>query len=146
MLVFVCLILAIGYVADYVNRKNVLLLACLSMCTLAYPLFVMLSSQSLWQIYIAMAIFTFIFSLYIPTAFVTMVELFSTQMRYSGLSFGFNFGLAIFGGTCPLIATWLIEITGNNQSPAYYMMIAAASAFLICIHLTRKARVLVFPV
>lgn len=128
---FACLILTVGYFADYIKRKSILRLSCAAMTLLAYPLFIMLSSGSLWQIYIAMGVFTVIFSLYLPTAFVSMVESFDTEIRYTGLSFGFNVGLALFGGTCPLIATWLIEVTGNDASPAFYMILAAISASLI---------------
>lgn len=138
ILCFACLILGVGYFADYIKRKSILRLSCVAMIILAYPLFKMLSSGSLWQIYIAMGIFTFIFSLYLPTAFVSMVESFNTEIRYTGLSFGFNVGLAIFGGTCPLIATWLIEITQNNSSPAFYMMIAAVFALILSKYILEK--------
>ena len=138
ILCFACLILVVGYFADYVKRKSILMLSCVAMTVLAYPLFTMLASGSLWQVYIAMGIFTFIFSLYLPTAFVSMVESFSPEIRYTGLSFGFNVGLAIFGGTCPLIATWLIEMTGNNSSPAFYIMLAAVCALLTSTYILEK--------
>lgn len=127
---FACLILVVGYCADFIKPKLILAICCIAMIILAYPLFIMLSSGSLWQVYSAMGVFTFLFSLYIPTSFVSMVESFNTDIRYTGLSFGFNVGLAIFGGTCPLIATWLIEITGNQSSPAFYIMLAAVCALI----------------
>ena len=130
MFSFACLLLAMGYFADYFNRKKILISSCVLMFLFAYPAFLMLSADKLWQVYIAMGIFTLIFSMYLPAAFVLMVESFSTEIRYTGFSFGFNIGLAIFGGTCPLIVTWLIEITHNEVSPAFYMMFAACLAFL----------------
>lgn len=133
-----CLILGVGYLGDYIKRKSILMLSCVAMMVLAYPLFIMLASNSLRQVYVAMGIFTFIFSLYLPTAFVSMVESFNTEIRYTGLSFGFNIGLAIFGGTCPLIATWLIEVTQNDLSPAFYMMLAAACAGLTSTYLHER--------
>jgi len=129
---FACLILVFGYYADYISRKLLICISCIAMLILAYPLFNMLSSGSLQQVNLAMGIFTLIFSLYVSSTFVIMVESFAVQMRYTGLSFGFNIGLAIFGGTCPLIATWLIEITQNNAAPAFYMMVAAIVALLTC--------------
>ncbi len=138
MLCFAGLIVGVGYFADYIKRKSILILSCVAMITLAYPLFIMLSSGSLWQVYIAMGIFTVIFSLYLPTAFVSMVESFSAEIRYTGLSLGFNIGLAVFGGTCPLIVTWLIEITENSSSPAFYMMLAGAVALLTSTYILEK--------
>jgi len=130
MFSFACLLLAMGYFADYFNRKKILISSCVLMFLFAYPAFLMLSADKIWLVYIAMGIFTLIFSMYLPAAFVLMVESFSTEIRYTGFSFGFNIGLAIFGGTCPLIVTWLIEITHNEVSPAFYMMFAACLAFL----------------
>jgi MHS family proline/betaine transporter-like MFS transporter len=140
MFLFACLILCVGYSADYLSRKFLLIIASGLMFLSAYPLFIMLSSGSLWKMYIAMGIFTVIFSLFIPTAFVCMVEAFPTQIRYTGLSFGFNIGLAIFGGTCPLIATWLIEVTKNNIAPSFYIMLFAAFSLLTSICIQDKRR------
>lgn len=138
ILLFACLILFVGFIADYLDHKSMLIISNIAMILLAYPLFTALSSGALFKIIISLGIFTLIFSLYLPVAFVTMIELFHTDIRYTGLSFGFNLGLAIFGGTCPLIATWLIEITHNKSAPALYMMIAAAFALIISTRISNK--------
>lgn len=138
ILCLACLILAVGYSADYINRKLLLRLSCIAMIILSYPLFNMLDSSSLLQVYITMAIYTLIFSLFLPTAFVSMVEAFNTKIRYTGLSLGFNLGLALFGGTCPLIATWLIHMTGNNSSPAFYMILAGILALVASNYIVDK--------
>jgi len=122
---FICLILGAGYCADHASRKYLLILSCSAMFLAAYPLFLLLSSGSLTNIYLAMTAFSLIFCLFVPKSFVCMVEAFDTEIRYTGLSLAFNVGLALFGGTCPLIATWLIEVTGNARFPAFYMMIFA---------------------
>lgn len=134
-----CLMVAAGYLADYLPRKNMLMASCAAMLVLSYPLFLLLSAGALWQVYLAMGIFTLIFCVFLPTSFVTMVEAFHTSVRYTGLSLGFNIGLAVFGGTCPLVATWLIEISGDVLSPAYYMMFAAVVG-LIAASYTRCTR------
>ncbi|CAN5418023.1 MFS transporter [soil metagenome] len=125
ILILAILIIAVGYFADYLKRKLLLTIACVGMMIVAYPLFSMLSSGITWKIYSAMALFTLIFSLYLPVAFVSMIEAFPVNIRFTSLSFSFNIGLALFGGTTPLIATWLIEITGNKLAPAYYLIAAA---------------------
>lgn len=130
ILLFACLLLGVGYLADFIPRKYLLIASSVAMIVLAYPLFTLLAVGSLWQIYIAMAIFTAIFSLYLPAAFVSMIEAFDTKIRCTGLSLGFNLGLSIFGGTCPLLVTWLIAITKNNAAPAFYMILAALCTLL----------------
>ncbi len=56
-----------------------------------------------------------------------MVEMFPTRIRFSSIAMGYNLSIALFGGTAPLVCTWLIKKTGNIASPAYYLM---ALAFL----------------
>ena len=34
----------------------------------------------------------------------------------------------MFGGTAPLVATWLIEATANRMAPAYYLIAIALLA------------------
>ena len=41
----------------------------------------------------------------IPAA---LTDLLPTELRYSGIALGSNVGFAIFGGTAPLVDTWLI--------------------------------------
>lgn len=116
------------------------MLTCLALLIFTYPLFLMLSSHLLWQVYAAMGIFTVIFSVFIPTAFIAMVEIFNARIRYTGLSFGFNLGLAIFGGTAPLIATWLIQITGSGMMPAFYIMLFAGLALFTNLFINEQVR------
>ena len=46
----------------------------------------------------------------IPAA---LSELLPTEVRYTGIALGTNVAFAIFGGTAPLVATWLIKATGD---------------------------------
>jgi MHS family proline/betaine transporter-like MFS transporter len=47
-------------------------------------------------------------------------------MRYGALSIAYNVSVSLFGGTTPLFASALVEQTGNNMVPAYYLMVAGA--------------------
>lgn len=140
LFIFAFLILAGGYLADRINRNILLVISSMAMLILAHPLFNMLSSGDIHKIQIAMFIFTIIFGLFLPVAFISMLEMFDTQCRYTGFSLGFNTGLAIFGGTCPLVSTWLIEVTGNVTAPAFYLMIAAASSLVISFMIVDKRK------
>lgn len=33
--------------------------------------------------------------------------------------------MALFGGTAPYVATWLVDRTGNDLAPAFYVILAA---------------------
>ncbi len=44
------------------------------------------------------------------------------------LAITYNMAYTIFGGTAPLMATWLISTTGSNLSPAFYLIAVALLA------------------
>jgi len=57
----------------------------------------------------------------------TMVELVPRRVRVTTFSVAYNVCLAAFGGTAPLVATYLIGRTADDFAPVYYLM---ALAFL----------------
>ena len=44
-------------------------------------------------------------------------------MRYSGASFAYAFGAILGGGFAPLVATYLITVTGTSLSVSVYMVV-----------------------
>ena len=54
--------------------------------------------------------------------------LFPTPSRFGGMGLTYNIAASLFGGTTPLIANALVDATGNNFMPAFYIMFFAALA------------------
>jgi len=52
----------------------------------------------------------------------TLVEITKAPYRCTVISVAYNLTLAIFGGTAPMVATWLIANTGDVLTPGYYVM------------------------
>ena len=71
---------------------------------------------------------------------VALVNVFPTRVRYSGIAIGYNLSLAIFGGTAPLVATWLIKETGDLTSPAWYVAAIAVISLIANLTLSRGPR------
>jgi MHS family proline/betaine transporter-like MFS transporter len=46
------------------------------------------------------------------------------------LSVAYNLGLAMLGGTTPLVAAWLVARTGHPLAPAVYLTVAAGLTFV----------------
>jgi MHS family proline/betaine transporter-like MFS transporter len=59
----------------------------------------------------------------IPAA---MCELFPHGVRVSAVSVGYGLAYALFGGTAPTVALWLIGRTGNEVAFAWYLMAVTA--------------------
>jgi MHS family proline/betaine transporter-like MFS transporter len=60
-----------------------------------------------------------------------MVGQFPVSVRVTGYSIGYNIPLALFGGTAPLFATYLIDKTHLQLAPAFYMIAAGLLAFVV---------------
>ncbi|MBT7647383.1 MAG: hypothetical protein HN768_10060 [Rhodospirillaceae bacterium] len=53
------------------------------------------------------------------------VEALSRSVRMSAFSMSYNITLALFGGTAPIVATYLVARTSDDFIPAYYVMVLA---------------------
>jgi MHS family proline/betaine transporter-like MFS transporter len=67
-----------------------------------------------------------------------MAEIFPTQIRGTGMSLAYNVAVTIFGGFSPLINSSLIQVTGSNLSPAFYMMMIAVLSMASLATLRRR--------
>ena len=115
----------IGLLSDKIGRKPVLMLGAAGFVLFSYPLFLLLQQATFVALLLAQASFAVLLCLVYATIPATLVELFTTNIRYSAMSFPYNFSNALFGGTAPLVATYLIATTTNPLAPAFYLMIAA---------------------
>ena len=50
----------------------------------------------------------------------------------------YNVAVGVFGGTAPMVCTWLIDQTGNIAAPAYYLLLLAIISFAALITLRVK--------
>jgi MFS transporter, MHS family, proline/betaine transporter len=112
-------------VSDRVGRKPMFLGAGLSYALLSYPVFLMMTAGTFKTAVLGGLAFACCNSLYSGCMAATMVELFPTRTRYSGVALGYNIGQAVLGGTAPLVATALIDVTRNNLAPTFYLSAAA---------------------
>ena len=56
----------------------------------------------------------------------TLAEAAPPTVRCTAVALGYNLCVGLFGGLSPLVATWLVERTGDEIAPAFLIMAAAA--------------------
>jgi MFS transporter, MHS family, proline/betaine transporter len=134
------LVVPLGALSDRVGRKPLLLTSCVCFALLSYPLFLLMNTGSLIAAILAHLALAVIEAIFISTSIAVMTELFPTRVRYGGYSIGYNFSVAIFGGSAPFLATWLISLTGNPLSPAFYVIFAAAASLITVLTVRETAR------
>src|SRR5262249_4142861 len=109
-------------VSDRVGRKPMFLAAALGYALLSYPVFLALTSGTFTGALLGGLVFAACSSLFTGCMAATLVELFPTRTRYTGVAIGYNAGMGLLGGTAPLVGTALIHLTGNALAPAFYLI------------------------
>lgn len=127
---YIGLIFLMGKLSDLFGRKTMLVTASVLFLSLTWPLFGMLNGQPLIVILMIQIAFGAILAMNDGTLPCFLAEIFPTRVRFTGFAFSFNIANAIFGGTAPFIATWLIQATGNKMAPAWYLLAAAVVALI----------------
>ncbi len=118
-----------GAISDRIGRRGIYMTGAVLLGCWGFVLFPLIDTGSLLWISVAIGGgHVFVAMMYGPQA-AFLAEMFSTDVRYSGASLGYQFG-AIFGGAlAPLIATQLLVTFGSTVAISYY--IAAACAITV---------------
>jgi len=140
LLVAMALIPPLGALSDRVGRKPLLAASCVGFALLSYPLFLLMNQGSLFAAGLAHVALGALLAIFLSTTIAALTELFPTRVRYGGFSIGYNISVAVFGGAAPFFATWLISVTGNSLSPAFYLIAAAVATFLTLLTIKETAR------
>ncbi|NDV13394.1 MFS transporter [Crenobacter caeni] len=135
---YIFFIFLMGTLSDRFGRKTMLIAASLAFIVLTVPLFALLDGASFATILLIQIAFGALLTMNDGTLACFLSEIFPTKVRYSGFAFSFNSANALFGGTAPFIATWLISVTGSKTAPAWYLVGAAVVALcaMLMIHET----------
>lgn len=133
LVLYVALVFGMGHISDMFGRKKVLIGACVAFIVLTVPAFMVLNTAQFWPVLIVELAMCATLTANDGTLSSYLTETFSTSVRFTGFAFSFNLANAIFGGTAPFIATWLIYATGSSIAPAWYMVAVAAVALVAMI-------------
>jgi len=140
-----CLFLMIGVLiaaavlSDRLGRKPLIYAASVGMLALSWPLWWLMQQESLFVIFLGQAGFGILFAVGFGSIPALMGELLPTQVRCTGIGVAYNVAIGLFGGTAPLIVTYLVTRTGNDFTPAYYVMGAAAVSLVSLLGLPETA-------
>jgi MHS family proline/betaine transporter-like MFS transporter len=66
--------------------------------------------------------------------------MFPHAVRVGAVSVGYGLAYALFGGTAPLVAVWLIARTGSDVAFAWYIMAVTAVSLAIALGLRERSR------
>ena len=130
MVVLLPLMVVMAWLSDRIGRRSVMLAATGFAVVAAWPLFWLMHQPDPFVVLLGQLGFVLAVGIFIGIQPVIMVEAVPAAVRCTAIALGYNVTLGVVGGLSPLAATWLIERTGNDYSPAFMIMAAAAISFL----------------
>jgi metabolite-proton symporter len=131
-----------GLLSDRIGRRPVFLAGSVGLIAFSAPYFWLLSQRSTVCILIASIIaIGLIWPLVTATLSSLLAEMFQPRVRYSGISFGYQIGGALVGGTAPLVGTLLLALDhGRWRWIAFYIAsISLISCIAVLQSVTRPA-------
>lgn len=119
-----------GAFSDRVGRRATVVTACVLLMVVVFPSFQMASSGSFAASIIGVMLLAVGAVLCGVVTAALLSETFPTRTRYTASAITYNMAYTLFGGTAPLVATWLISTTGSNLSPAFYLVAVSVLALV----------------
>jgi len=114
-----------GWLSDRIGRKPVMIWSNLATLIITYPIFLwVVEAHSAFALLTGMGFFGFVGSIPFGPFYVGLAESLPKQIRGSTFATIYAVSIAAFGGTCQLIVTWLIHVTGDPLAPAWYLLFA----------------------
>jgi MHS family alpha-ketoglutarate permease-like MFS transporter len=116
---------AAGALSDRIGRRPVLIAYAIGFFVLAWPMLRLLQNGDFLTFLVVDIVGCLLLAMIDGVLSATLCELFPTKVRTSGISLPYAICAVIFGGTAPLIATWLLSAQMQGRLAIYIMAIAA---------------------
>ncbi|QUG75643.1 MFS transporter [Erwinia sp. E602] len=139
LLTIIAAIPLMAWLSDRLGRKPLLIASAMAMAVLAWPCFWLLTLGMLPLACMAAILLALAFAGHAGVIQAALAEMFPTTVRYSAYSIGFNLSTVIFGGSAPLLMTWLIGLTGVASIPSYMVIATAALTLISTLYLKETA-------
>ena len=131
-LVATIMIPLMGLLSDRVGRQRMYAVSVFVLGLFIVPWFMLLNTGTTWGIVLATVIAFGVLWAPVTAVLGTLCsELFSANVRYTGITLGYQLGAALAGGTAPLIATGLLAKYDGDWVPvAWYLGVTVAISLI----------------
>jgi MFS family permease len=119
-----------AYISDRRGRRGILMLSALLLALWAFALFPLINTGSLAWMSVALCVGQLLNGMLFGPLAAMFSEIFTTKVRYSGASLGYQIGTLLGGALAPLAATALLAQYGTPLAISVYIAIACSISFL----------------
>jgi len=135
MLVMMVFVPFAGALSDRVGRKPMWWVSLVGLFVLAVPMYQLMATGTVGAV-VGFAVLGLLYVPQLATISATFPAMFPTHVRFAGLAIAYNVSTSLFGGTAPAVNDRLVDSTGSNLVPAFYMMGACLVGALALIFVT----------
>jgi MHS family proline/betaine transporter-like MFS transporter len=114
-----------GLIADKIGERRVLSIGGILFLLSSIPCYQLINQGNLHLIAFLQLYFGLLVGLSYSAIPLYLYNLFPADLRVSGVSLPYNLANGIFGGTAPLVATFLIYLIGYKAMPGVYLSLIA---------------------
>jgi MHS family proline/betaine transporter-like MFS transporter len=140
MIILLVILPVTAWLADRFGRRPVVIIGAAILTFGALPFFELMHHPAPMLVFLGELGFVVGVGMIAGGLSAANVELMPAPVRCTGLSFAYNASIGWFGGTTPLIATWLITQTGNPVSPAWWVVAAGSVSLFTALFFMRETR------
>lgn len=119
-----------GRLSDRVGRRVIIAAGIAAEALLAFPFFWMLNTGNVALVFLAYILMMIAFSANYGPIATFLAELFGARIRYSGLSVAYMLSGLLGSALTPAITVWLLDVTGQSSSIAWYILGSAILSFI----------------
>ncbi len=119
-----------GWLSDKWGRKKILMVVAGAAILLSWYFAFFLEIKevsSFFLVHLSMSVLTGCFLGPIPSF---LADCFSVKTRYTSIAFSNNLSMGIFGGTAPMMITYLMSVYCLDTIPLYYLMLSAGVSLI----------------
>lgn len=113
-----------GWLSDRIGRRPVMVWPNLIGFLLTYPVFEwIVTARSPLALLAGTGVLGLAAGMAFGSFYAALIESLPKQIRGGAFGTLYAVSVALFGGTCQLILTWLIHVTGSPMAPAWYLLV-----------------------
>ncbi|EMF1895499.1 MHS family MFS transporter [Enterobacter roggenkampii] len=140
-LVATIMIPLMGLLSDKVGRQRMYAISVFVLGLFIAPWFMLLNTGTTWGIVLATVIAFGVLWAPVTAVLGTLCsEIFSANVRYTGITLGYQLGAALAGGTAPLIATGLLAKYDGDWVPVAWYLAVTVTISLIAIFCASRVK------
>lgn len=128
----------VGRCADRWGPRAMLFAGAAGTLLFGGPLWWLMHQESLALVFLGQLGFSLLNAIGWALSITVLIEMAPPGLRCSAVALGYNACMAIFGGTTPMVATYLVTRSGSDFAPLYYVMLATTISLLVIRDLPRR--------